>query len=163
MRVIFYLADKLRTEVWDTASQITLRDCSAEVRGEPGYIQALTTRLLLIKENQISQVKEFSAFLCMGRFKSLDSLKIKSEWSRGSPSCASVGDPSITWLWAWGNLSRHHSCFFVLVNLPWKGSSNGKNRKTQDTRGLLNYAKDVQPGASLTHQLPQWIFVVRGE
>lgn len=30
------------------------------------------------------------------------SLKIKSEWSRGSPSCASVGDPSITWLWAWG-------------------------------------------------------------
>ena len=75
MRVIFYLADKLRTEVWDTASQITLRDCSAEVRGEPGYIQALTTRLLLIKENQISQVKEFSAFLCMGRCKSLGSLK----------------------------------------------------------------------------------------
>ena len=32
-------------------------------------------RLLLIKENQISQVKEVSAFLCMGRCKSLDSLK----------------------------------------------------------------------------------------
>ena len=31
--------------------------------------------LLLIKENQTSQVKEFSAFLCMGRCKSLDSLK----------------------------------------------------------------------------------------
>ena len=28
-------------------------------------------RLLLIKENQISQVKEFSASLCMGRCKSL--------------------------------------------------------------------------------------------
>ena len=27
--------------------------------------------LLLIKENQISQVKEFSAFLCMGRCESL--------------------------------------------------------------------------------------------
>ena len=32
-------------------------------------------RLLLTKENQTSQVKEFSAFLCMGRCKSLDSLK----------------------------------------------------------------------------------------
>ena len=32
-------------------------------------------RLLLIKENQISQVKEFSAFLCMGSCKSLGSLK----------------------------------------------------------------------------------------
>ena len=31
--------------------------------------------LLLIKENQISQVKEFSAFLCLGRCKILDSLK----------------------------------------------------------------------------------------
>ena len=32
-------------------------------------------RLCLIKENQISQVKEFSGFLCMGRCKSLGSLK----------------------------------------------------------------------------------------
>ena len=32
-------------------------------------------RLLLNKENQIFQVKEFSAFLCMGRCKSLGSLK----------------------------------------------------------------------------------------
>ena len=32
-------------------------------------------RLLLIKENQMSQVKEFSIFLCMGRCKSLGSLK----------------------------------------------------------------------------------------
>ena len=32
-------------------------------------------RLLIMKENQISQVKEFDAFLCMGRCKSLGSLK----------------------------------------------------------------------------------------
>ena len=32
-------------------------------------------RLLLIKENQTSQVNEFSAFLCMGRCKSLGLLK----------------------------------------------------------------------------------------
>ena len=32
-------------------------------------------KLLLIKENQTSQVKEFSAFLNMGRYKSLGSLK----------------------------------------------------------------------------------------
>ena len=32
-------------------------------------------RLLLIKENQTSQVNEHSAFLCMGRYKGLGSLK----------------------------------------------------------------------------------------
>ncbi|XP_043737882.1 uncharacterized protein LOC122680493 [Cervus elaphus] len=32
-------------------------------------------RLLLVKENQLSQVKEFSSFLCMGRCKSLGLLK----------------------------------------------------------------------------------------
>ena len=51
---------------------------------EPGYIEVLQQRvnslnirrLLLIKENQISQVKEFSSFPCMVRCKSLGSLKI---------------------------------------------------------------------------------------
>ena len=50
---------------------------------EPGYTEVLQQRadslyikiLLLIKENQISEVKEFSVFLCMGRYKSLGSLK----------------------------------------------------------------------------------------
>ena len=32
-------------------------------------------RLLLMKENQVSDIKEFRTFLCMGRCKSLDSLK----------------------------------------------------------------------------------------
>ena len=49
----------------------------------PGYIEVLQQRagnlniqkLLLMKENQISQVKEFSTFLCMGRCKGLGSLK----------------------------------------------------------------------------------------
>ena len=39
--------------------------------------------LLLINENQVCQVKEFSAFLCMGRCKSLGSLK-SSLWSWGA-------------------------------------------------------------------------------
>ena len=51
--------------------------------GEPGHIGVLqqragslnVKRLLLTKENQTSQVKEFSAFLCMGRCESLGSLK----------------------------------------------------------------------------------------
>ena len=51
--------------------------------GKPGYIGILQPRagslnfkrLLLIKENHIAQVKEFSAFLCMGRGKNLGSLK----------------------------------------------------------------------------------------
>ena len=35
---MFYLLDLLRTMAQGTASQIALRDCSEEVREEPGYI-----------------------------------------------------------------------------------------------------------------------------
>ena len=51
--------------------------------GEPGDTEVLqqregslyVKRVLLIKESQITQVQEFSAFLCVGRCKSLGSLK----------------------------------------------------------------------------------------
>ena len=80
---MFYSAHKTEDLSPDTTSHIALRDCSNEVKEEPGYIGIFTTRtrcrnikrLLLIKENQVSQVKEVSAFLCMGRHKSLGSLK----------------------------------------------------------------------------------------
>ena len=42
---------------------------------DKGQIAGNIKRLLLIEENQIPQVKEFSAFLCMGKYKSLGSLK----------------------------------------------------------------------------------------
>ena len=80
-----FLAKFLRTQTREAAaSQIALRNCSERVREEPGYIGVLQQKpgswnikrlLLLIKENQISQVNECSAFLCMGRCKSLGSLK----------------------------------------------------------------------------------------
>ena len=44
---------------------------------------------MLIKENQTSQVKEFSAFLCMGRYKSLGSVKSFLSYE-SQPSGASV-------------------------------------------------------------------------
>jgi len=52
-------------------------------REEPDHTEVLqqragnlnVKRLLLIKENQIFQVKEFSVFLCMGRWKILGSMK----------------------------------------------------------------------------------------
>ena len=62
-------------------SLLALKDCSEEVRREPGYIGVFATktqnikRVLLIKENQTSQVNEVSTFLYMGRCKSLGSLK----------------------------------------------------------------------------------------
>ena len=77
----------LRTFDQETTSQIALRDCSKEVREEPGYMgfwekktkdknQVVGTKMLpLIKKKQTSQVNEFSTFLCMGRHKNLDSLK----------------------------------------------------------------------------------------
>ena len=74
----------LRTQARDTASHIMLRNCSEEASGGARIDRSICNkrpgswnieRLLLTKENQISQVKEFSAFLCMGRCKSLGSLK----------------------------------------------------------------------------------------
>ena len=61
-------------------------NCSEKVGGgseKPGYTEVLPQRagrlhikrLLLIKENQITQVKAFSSFLCNGRCKGLGSLK----------------------------------------------------------------------------------------
>ena len=54
-----------------------------EGSGDPGDIEVLqlqegslnVKRVLLIKESQITQVQQFSAFLCVGRCKSLGSLK----------------------------------------------------------------------------------------
>ena len=68
----------------EAASQVTLRELlQGGERREPGYTGVLQQRagslnvkeLLWIKETKISQVKELSAFLCMGRCKSLGSLK----------------------------------------------------------------------------------------
>ena len=62
-------------------------------REEPGYIE------LLIKENQVSQVKEFSAFLCMGRCRSVGLLKsflsYALQLSRSSILCFS--HPELPW------------------------------------------------------------------
>ena len=63
-----------------------------------------TSRVLLIKENQISQVKELSAFLCMGRCMGLGSLK-------SFPSYAP-------------HLTRASVLWFLHPELPW-GSSSG--------------------------------------
>ena len=71
----------MRTAAGETAFQVTLKNCSGEARGEPGYIGVLQQkagnweRQKIVKENQVSQVKEFSAFLWMGRRTSLGSLK----------------------------------------------------------------------------------------
>ena len=75
----------LGLQTWETASPVTQRELTTPRRRgeEPGYIEVLQQRagslnikrLLLLKENQISQVKEFSAFLCMGKCKSLGSVK----------------------------------------------------------------------------------------
>lgn len=49
-------------------SLLALKDCSEEVRREPGYIGVFATktqnikRLLLIKENQTSRVNEFPVY-----------------------------------------------------------------------------------------------------
>ena len=72
---------KMKTEAQETAFQIALRSCSEKAREVLRYIGLLQQRagslnvksLLLIKETRY--LKELSAFLCMGRYKSLGSLK----------------------------------------------------------------------------------------
>ena len=78
---MFYLVEFLRDSSPGNSISSSPERTALRRRGEePGYrnfaIISLNVKiLLLIKENQISQVKEFSAFLCMGRCKSLGSLK----------------------------------------------------------------------------------------
>ena len=56
-------------------------------------------RILWIKENQTPQVKEFSAFLCMGRCQSLGSLKsllsYASQLSGANIQCFHIQSPSV--------------------------------------------------------------------
>ena len=45
---MFYLADILRTQAQETASEIALRDCSKEVREEPGYIGVFGKKIQVV-------------------------------------------------------------------------------------------------------------------
>ena len=78
LRVMFYSVGIFRTSSPACGISSKPERTASRRRGdEPGYIRVLQQRagslnikrLLLIKENQICQVKEFSAFLCMGRCK----------------------------------------------------------------------------------------------
>ena len=83
---MFYSRTLLRTLAWETASQIALRNSSDEVREEPGYIGVFAEnktkhvaehqKITANPKNQTPQVNDFSAFLGMGRCKSLGSLKV---------------------------------------------------------------------------------------
>ena len=79
---MFYLVEFLRdSSPGNTISSSPERTALRPRGEEPGYrnfatISLNVKRLLLIKENQISQVKEFSTFLYMGRCRSLGSLKL---------------------------------------------------------------------------------------
>ena len=81
-RVTFYLVGIFRTSsLGGSFSNNPERTPLRMQREEPGYIEVLQQRAgslnikLLIKGNQMFQVKEVSIFLCMGRHKSLGSLK----------------------------------------------------------------------------------------
>ena len=81
---IFYLVGVFRAaSLGDNVSVAPERTALRRGGEEPGYIEVLQQRadsmnikiLMLMKENQISQVKQFSTFLCRGRWESLGSLK----------------------------------------------------------------------------------------
>ena len=75
LRILFYVGDFLRTSAQDAASQTALRDPSEQGRegsGRAGVPETETSgqssrRLLLTKETQAPQVKEFITFLSTGR------------------------------------------------------------------------------------------------
>ena len=78
---MFYLADK--TEDLSPGHRISDSSEGLLQRGKGGARiyrsfynkdQVLEHQKITVKENKISQVKDFSAFLCVGRYKSLGSL-----------------------------------------------------------------------------------------
>ena len=105
---MFYLVEMFRTSSLGDSNSSNPKRTAQSRRGEkPGNTEVLQQRtgslnikrLLLIKENQTSQVKEFSAFLYMGRCKSLGSLKLflwyASQLSGASILCFS--HPELPW------------------------------------------------------------------
>ena len=81
---MLYVVGTFRTSSLGDSISSTPERTPLRRRGEKsGYVEVLQQRagnlnikiLLLTKENQISKIKEFSTFLCMGRLKSLGSLK----------------------------------------------------------------------------------------
>ena len=83
LRVMFYWVGIFRTSSpGDSFSSNFEKTAPQGHREESGYMEVCNKgkvnikRLLFIMENQISQVKEFSAFLYMGRLKSLGLLKL---------------------------------------------------------------------------------------
>ena len=112
---------------------------------EPGYIEVLQQRagslnikrLLLIKGRQISQVKEFSSFLCMGRCKSPGSLT--SFFPHASPlSGAGVpcfSPPGLPWgapLGCGCGLLAARLQLFSFLSALRAGSSRGRAAITND-------------------------------
>ena len=85
---MFYSVALRKTIAPETASQTALRDCSKEVREEQGCIGVFAEnkqtnkhvvehpKITANHKKQTTQVNDFSAFLCMGRYKSLGSLKL---------------------------------------------------------------------------------------
>ena len=73
MRVILF-GGKLGLQAKEVASQVALRDCSKK-SGEEGYIDVSNKggrwpehqRLLLIKENQLSQTEEFCCYCLVAK------------------------------------------------------------------------------------------------
>ena len=82
-------------------------------------------RLLLMKENQVSQVNEFSAFLCMGRCWSLGSLKYSFDVHLsylGPVSCAFSSRMSSGC--TTGGSFRHPVSMLSSLRAPCRGGSN---------------------------------------
>ena len=66
-------------QAWKTIFQVALRDCSEKVRAtiDRSFCNKykVVIKRLLLKENQLSQVNEFSSFLSTGQRQSLSLLK----------------------------------------------------------------------------------------
>ena len=112
--VMFYLGTLLRTIAQETASQIALRICSKEVREEPGYIGAFAERqkqrnhvvehqkMTANHKKQISQINDFSAFLCMRRF------KVWAHWNYSFDMHLNCLGPASCFSPSWIPLRAHH-------------------------------------------------------
>ena len=125
LKVMLYMVGTFRTSsLGDSISSNPERTELRRRWEKSGYVEVLQQRagnlnikrLLLTKENQISKIKEFSTFLCMGIFKSLAHSPHMHLSYLGLVSCvfqilSSLWAHCIAWLQSWWLTDHRHSSF----------------------------------------------------
>ena len=165
---MFYLVGIFRTSSpGDSISSDPERAPPGRQGKEPGYIEVcnrgqviwMPKVFLWTKENQISQIKEFSAFLCMRRWLLKSVLSYASQLS--GPSAWWFSQPELPWV-CWREWLQSNDCQIPGVLLPpesLQGSPahiGGPALLTTVTFLLTDMAENMYFSGNRPQHLPSW-------